>query len=51
VDDNIISVNIPNGLSILIMGAIGAIVLAFVRKSVTGKGKPAIASGASFTGG
>ena len=37
--ENIIGINIANGVSILIMGVVGALILMAVRKSVTGKQK------------
>lgn len=36
--ENIIAVNVPNAISILIMAAIGGVVAAALRKLVTGKG-------------
>ena len=35
--ENIIGINVANGVSILIMAAIGALILTAVRKMVTGK--------------
>ena len=35
--DNIISINVPNGVSITIMALIGGIVVAFVRKAAMGR--------------
>ena len=37
--ENIIGINIANGVSILIMGAVGALILTAVRKSAMGKQK------------
>ena len=35
--DNIISINIPNGVSIVIMAVVGGALLAFVRKALMKK--------------
>ncbi len=35
--DNILSVNIPNGVSIIIMGAVGAILLTALKKARQGR--------------
>jgi hypothetical protein len=37
--ENIIGINVANGVSILIMGAVGALILMAVRKSVSGRQK------------
>ena len=37
--ENIIGINVANGVSILIMGAVGALILTAVRKGVMGKQK------------
>jgi hypothetical protein len=47
--DNIISVNIPNGISILIMVFIGGLALAFGRKALGGKSATGAKSQAVFT--
>lgn len=50
VNDNIISVNIPNGISILIMVVLGGVLLTFAKKALgMKKGGPAVASGPNFT--
>lgn len=41
-NDNIIAINIPNAISIVIMGAIGAIIVIAVKKMLAGGGFPAI---------
>jgi hypothetical protein len=35
--ENIIGINVANGVSILIMGAVGALILTAIRKTVKGK--------------
>lgn len=35
-NDNILAINIPNGISILIMAVVGGFLLAMVRKAVKG---------------
>ena len=35
--ENIIGINVANGVSILIMGAVGALILTAVRKMVVGR--------------
>lgn len=49
-DGNLIAVNIPNGVSIVIMAAIGGVLLGFARKAIKGKGGSAVSSGPVFTG-
>lgn len=50
VDENLIAINVPNGISILVMAALGGVVLAFVRKLAMGsKGGGGVASGPVFT--
>ena len=44
-NENIIAINIPNGLSILIMGAVGAIVWIGIRKAVLSKSGASVKSG------
>jgi len=43
--DNILAVNIPNGISILIMAVVGAFLLGIVRKAVKGN----VSSGNALT--
>lgn len=35
-NDNILSINIPNGISILVMALVGGFLLAMIRKAVKG---------------
>lgn len=49
-DDNLISINIPNGVSIVIMAAVGAVILGLIRKAVKGKGGAGVTAGPVFTG-
>jgi hypothetical protein len=49
VNDNIISVNIPNGISILIMVAIGFVLLCAGQKLIGGTKKASVASGPNYT--
>lgn len=44
-DENIIGINVANGVSILIMAAFGALILAAVRHAVTGGGQGMLANG------
>jgi hypothetical protein len=46
--ENIIGINIANGVSILIMGAIGALILISIRKAVMGKQKIGNAAMANY---
>ncbi len=39
-NDNIISINVPNGISILLMGLVGAALLAGIKKAVSGGASP-----------
>ena len=39
--ENIIGINVANGVSILIMGAVGALILTALRKMATG-GRPTV---------
>lgn len=48
--ENILGINVANGISILIMGAFGALILAFIRKAVTGGKMGATSSGARAPG-
>lgn len=48
--ENILGINVANGVSILIMGAFGALILAFIRKMVMGGSMGATASGARQPG-
>lgn len=48
--ENILGINVANGISILIMGAFGALILSFVRKAVMGKSQGATAPGARAPG-
>jgi hypothetical protein len=48
-DENLIAINIPNGISILIMVAIGGLVFAFIRKLAIGKPAGGIASSGVFS--
>lgn len=40
--DNIIAPNVPNAITITIMGMVGALVVGMIRKALNGKG-PAVA--------
>jgi hypothetical protein len=44
-DENIIGINVANGVSILIMGAFGALILAAIRHAVTGSGNAKVSAG------
>lgn len=46
--ENIIGINIANGVSILIMGAVGALILMALRKAATGKQKVSNAAMANY---
>lgn len=48
--ENILGINVANGISILIMGAFGALILSFVRKWATGQKMGATAPGARAPG-
>jgi hypothetical protein len=48
-DENLIAINVPNGISILIMAAVGGLVLAFVRKLAMAQKGGAVASGPVFS--
>jgi hypothetical protein len=37
VNDNIISINVPNAISIVLMALVGGALLALVKKAVTGQ--------------
>lgn len=52
-NENIIAINIPNAISIIIMAAGGALLIAFLRKATGTKGAGAgqITTGAAFTNG
>lgn len=39
-NDNILAINIPNGISILVMGAVGALILMALRKASGAKSSP-----------
>ncbi len=49
-NENIIGINVPNGISILIMAAIGGVVLAFVRKLAMGAKASGISAGPMTAG-
>ena len=52
-NENIIAINVPNGISILVMAAIGGVVLAFLRKLAAGQKGTGLSAGpgAAGTGG
>lgn len=43
--ENILGINVANGISILIMGAFGALILSFIRKAAVGGKQGALSSG------
>lgn len=48
-NENIIAINLPNAISIVIMAAVGALVFGAVKKLLTGGGLPLIQRGANTT--
>jgi len=50
VNENIIAINIPNAVSILVMAALGGLVFAFARKAIGGKPNVAFAPGSDAPG-
>jgi hypothetical protein len=50
-DDNIISVNVPNAISVLVIGLVGLLLLSFVQKLRGKKKAMGVTTGAAFSGG
>lgn len=48
--ENIIGINVANGVSILVMGAFGGLLLAAARHFISGGGKATLASGPRVPG-
>lgn len=49
-NENIIGINVANGVSILVMGAFGGLLLAAARHFISGGGKATLASGPRVPG-
>lgn len=44
-NENIIAINVPNAVSIVLMALVGGFLLALIKKAVTGRGKQQIQAG------
>ena len=47
--ENIIDINIPNAISIVVMAALGALLFGAIKKLLAGGGFPSIGKGANTT--